>query len=238
MRHTHGGFARSCRILSCPTQHRLINRTYRAALPLYTSLLDFTPGLVPGFSLSEGRAMRTLHYLLLISLISPATVVLADARQDRADQIEEMSRSFYPPQTAAEAMRAPQHVIVVSNCRLSMVQISRSRRSGLFSGAAFDSDLTTTALKATPDGLLYEHIDGPSPFGILQFIANPAATVTAYRDLTMAPTETNVWSLPASETGETTTWAFSIHSDPTQADMSALADAITRYKRNFCASSS
>jgi len=49
-------------------------------------------------------------------------------------------------------MQAPQHVIALSHCRLSMIQMTRARRELLFSGASYQADLTTTSLHPQQTG--------------------------------------------------------------------------------------
>ena len=58
-------------------------RSSRFIPPCWTS-----PGLVPGFSLSDGRLMEHIRILLLVPLLAIATASEADTQTDRAAQIE------------------------------------------------------------------------------------------------------------------------------------------------------
>ena len=178
--------------------------------------------------------MEHIRILLLLPLLAIATASEADTQTDHAAQIETLLQSFYPPDTAPEIMQAPQHVIALSHCRLSMIQMTRARRELLFSGASYQADLTTTSLQPTADGALFDYIESPNPFAILSFVTDTKANGSVYRDLTAVPTQATIWEQNPSETGETTAWVFSVHSNPTQADMAELVDALMSYQQDFC----
>jgi hypothetical protein len=131
-------------------------------------------------------------------------------------------------------MQAPQHVIALSYCRLSMIQMTRARRELLFSGASYQADRTTTSLQPTADGALFDYIESPNPFAILSFVTDTKANGSVYGDLTAVPTQATIWEQTPSETGETTAWVFAVHSNPTQADMAELVDALMSYQQDFC----
>ena len=107
--------------------------------------------------------MEHIRILLLVPLLAIATASEADTQTDRAAQIETLLQSFYPSDTAPEIMQAPQHVIALSHCRLSMIQMTRARRELLFSGASYQADLTTTSLQPTADGALFNYIESRTP---------------------------------------------------------------------------
>ncbi|MDB4052943.1 hypothetical protein N9499_03200 [Octadecabacter sp.] len=115
-----------------------------------------------------------------------------------------------------------------------MIQMTRARRELLFSGSFYQAGLTTTSLQPTADGALFDYIESPNTFAILSFLTDTKANVAVYRDLTAVPTQATIWEQTPSETGETTAWVFSVHSNPTQADMAELVDALMSYQQDFC----
>ena len=179
-----------------------------------------------------------LRFFLLLPLLALATNSAADTQSNRAEEIETLSRSFYAPGTPAEQMQNPQHAVTLDQCRLSMIQMNRSRRTSLFSGVAFEADLTTTSLQPVTSGDMFDYMDTPNPFGILHFSTDSVAAMSVYDGLTTAPTPANIWAQVPSQIGEVSRWVFSIHSNPTKADMTVLVDALVTYKRDFCSPAS
>lgn len=182
--------------------------------------------------------LRRLLPLIALALIT-AMPAQADTQADRAATIATLSNSFPDTGGPFAEEESARRIILIDGCDMTILTYHHNLYAASTRALVLTTDLRGVVFETDSSGRAYdiEPMVFPEGFtmGVIAF-ATPQGTVSSERhNITTDMSPAQILAQPPVNTFPETQWRFEVQTSPAEAEMVALADALTTYQADYCA---